>query len=493
MDLGIFFESILNGGGMQNLWIENHLAIPSCVFAILLGMVYLFKSGRDTTIMLKSIVVFSILATIPLALEQAGIHIYLRDDFLFTYLNMFGLATVIISTIPSVFMNVQGEMSNDTSLGFTEPLPSYGLRKSDLISDTVNMQTDDILVKIKTRNKDLKTTKILKDTSVFNIGRAQDNDIVIDDNKVSRYHASVSVIPDGYRIEDKGSTNGTKVNGKKISDTNFIKTDTVRIGNTDLDFSQGLLINQRVPDIGITNFKTDQSIKNQVKTFVKPEPFVENIAWLTLISGPDAGESFKITKEMNTLGRSSSSDIKISDSYVSKEHARIKKNSDIFEIFDNASNSGVLVNNKKIASVKLPVRATLKLGNSELVLLPIDIQVKEDSIVTNDGTFDIKGEHQGAMMCVTKGPDAGKSMNIFEGKNLIGREANNGISLNDTSVSRKHCVVVKEGNEFWVYDLASESGTSIDGERVPGKYLNSGDYITLGKTRILFTKIDPLN
>ena len=97
------------------------------------------------------------------------------------------------------------------------------------------------------------------------------------------------------------------------------------------------------------------------------------------------------------------------------------------------------------------------------------------------------------MMCVIKGPDAGKSMNIFEGKNLIGREANNGISLNDTSVSRKHCVVVKEGNEFWVYDLSSESGTSIYGDRVPGKYLNSGDYITLGKTRILFTKIDPLN
>lgn len=49
------------------------------------------------------------------------------------------------------------------------------------------------------------------------IGRAPDNDLVISDSRVSRYHAQVTAEPDGPLIRDLGSTNGTHLEGRPVS------------------------------------------------------------------------------------------------------------------------------------------------------------------------------------------------------------------------------------------------------------------------------------
>jgi clan AA aspartic protease (TIGR02281 family) len=71
---------------------------------------------------------------------------------------------------------------------------------------------------------------------VITIGRDLDNDIVINDTKVSRHH--LQIIKEGsgnFRIVDFGSTNGTFVNDRKISgETTISINDVVRIGNSTL-------------------------------------------------------------------------------------------------------------------------------------------------------------------------------------------------------------------------------------------------------------------
>lgn len=66
------------------------------------------------------------------------------------------------------------------------------------------------------------------------IGRARDNDIVLDDTLSSRYHAEL--IPRGERAEirDCGSANGTKVNGKIVDRAEVGPGDMVEIGDTTL-------------------------------------------------------------------------------------------------------------------------------------------------------------------------------------------------------------------------------------------------------------------
>jgi hypothetical protein len=52
---------------------------------------------------------------------------------------------------------------------------------------------------------------------VTTIGRWEDNDVVVDDRWVSRYHAQIRHEGDQYVIEDRGSKNGTVVNGQRIA------------------------------------------------------------------------------------------------------------------------------------------------------------------------------------------------------------------------------------------------------------------------------------
>lgn len=71
---------------------------------------------------------------------------------------------------------------------------------------------------------------------VITIGRDTTNNVVINDEKVSRVHCQLVQKNDGgYSIVDLGSTNGTFVNGRRIlGETQLQSKDVVRIGDTNL-------------------------------------------------------------------------------------------------------------------------------------------------------------------------------------------------------------------------------------------------------------------
>ncbi|MDR2041448.1 MAG: FHA domain-containing protein [Tannerella sp.] len=63
------------------------------------------------------------------------------------------------------------------------------------------------------------------------IGKAEDNDFVVDETYISRYHAKLSRDENGNLfIEDAGSTNGTFVNGDQVIRKKINATDRVTLG-----------------------------------------------------------------------------------------------------------------------------------------------------------------------------------------------------------------------------------------------------------------------
>ncbi|MFD8544082.1 FHA domain-containing protein [Streptomyces sp. NPDC059649] len=64
------------------------------------------------------------------------------------------------------------------------------------------------------------------------IGRAPDNDLVVDDLSVSRRHAELRAGPEGFEIIDLGSHNGTYLNGQPVDRAPLIPGDIVGIGHS---------------------------------------------------------------------------------------------------------------------------------------------------------------------------------------------------------------------------------------------------------------------
>ncbi|AWT41367.1 MULTISPECIES: FHA domain-containing protein [Streptomyces] len=74
------------------------------------------------------------------------------------------------------------------------------------------------------------------------IGRADDNDLVVDDLIVSRRHAELRPLPDGgHEIVDVGSHNGTFLNGRRVTRAPLAPGDIVGIGHSAFSLVDGRL------------------------------------------------------------------------------------------------------------------------------------------------------------------------------------------------------------------------------------------------------------
>jgi FHA domain len=76
------------------------------------------------------------------------------------------------------------------------------------------------------------------DSHALRVGRASDNDLSVEgDEYASTHHARFEPRRDGVYVEDVGSTNGTFVNGIRLTrERRLAPGDVVRIGETDLRF-----------------------------------------------------------------------------------------------------------------------------------------------------------------------------------------------------------------------------------------------------------------
>ena len=74
--------------------------------------------------------------------------------------------------------------------------------------------------------------------AVINIGRRLENDLVIDDPRVSRNHAQLRAVEGNYVLFDLNSTGGTFVNGSRVTETIIYPNDSISLGGVILTYYQ---------------------------------------------------------------------------------------------------------------------------------------------------------------------------------------------------------------------------------------------------------------
>jgi predicted component of type VI protein secretion system len=82
--------------------------------------------------------------------------------------------------------------------------------------------------------------ELVVDSRDLTIGRGGDNDVPLDDDDfASARHARIEPRRDGVWVEDLGSTNGTYVNGTRLTRPRRLAAgDVIRVGSTDLRYER---------------------------------------------------------------------------------------------------------------------------------------------------------------------------------------------------------------------------------------------------------------
>ncbi len=134
---------------------------------------------------------------------------------------------------------------------------------------------------------------------IYKIGRKPTNDIQIDDITISGDHAEIEVTPNLYLdhlsdvyVADKGSTNGTLVNGKKIKKQILRHGDVVQVGRHEFKF-----LDDAAPDFEKTVMLKSDEVKsagNGVSAAVT--------GYLKIMSGPKSGQTMELVKTYTSVG-----------------------------------------------------------------------------------------------------------------------------------------------------------------------------------------------
>jgi pSer/pThr/pTyr-binding forkhead associated (FHA) protein len=190
------------------------------------------------------------------------------------------------------------------------------------------------------------------------VGR--EGDIMLSDGRVSRRHAQITSQDGSLRIEDLGSTNGTKVNGEPLTGERELQQgDTVSFGGVELKLS--------VPGkAGAT------AVIGSNKTAAMDAPPMAERAPATLVG--DLGE-FPLKPGTNFFGRRSENEVQIADPYVSGKHGQIDVEEDGVFLTDIGSTNGTMLNDSKLP----PNQRTRITEDDEIRLGSLTFRVRRES------------------------------------------------------------------------------------------------------------------
>ena len=492
------FES----GNLAWFWYESWLAgiVPMFALAALIHARLTIRS-RAYSASLQVLFVIGFIGALPLAVERLGLNLGGQEEYMavLSFIGAAGAAIYAVLRFSAVrlFRLVNGSRASATGTGVSV---TNGARGADGSIATGGIPagtgssgmtsfggpSNSVPAWLHFRSGPAAGQSVPLSAGVTRLGRDHSNDIVINDPNVSRNHAEIEFRGGQYRLRDAGSSGGTMFDGASVAGEMLLTSGaTIKLGDTELMFTA---------DEPATEFGSINEVKVRATTVdaLRPAETMLGsaddaddrlVAWLAITSGPSKGQICQLLADRTTIGRDGSNHLVISDPGVSRSHAVVIARDDDLVLVDLGSTGGTKVNGRSVAGKQIKNGARIRVGDTELELVAVETSAPVQSAGSGDRTV-LDAPASGGVVVVRSGPDAGRTFNLEDGDNLVGRDRDSAVELTDPSVSRRHAIIRRQPGGYIVYDLASKTGTHVDGAKLAGARLKPGDRIAVGHTEL---------
>ncbi len=202
-----------------------------------------------------------------------------------------------------------------------------------------------------------------------------------------------------------------------------------------------------------------------------------------------------------TLGRDKTCQVVLAQQAVSRQHARISQEGNLFFLEDLGSSYGTQINGKP-----LPKGEKHRLRNGDIIAIaqfdvrythvadvPSNVGSEKTSFVARSLVKDVmRGitSGEGPYFRVMNGPREGERIEMSDAQELvIGRDESADVIFKDDLISRRHVKLRRDWSGTHVEDLNSRNGIKVNKKKVNRKTLKDGDEVEVGSTRLLY--VDP--
>lgn len=201
------------------------------------------------------------------------------------------------------------------------------------------------------------------------------------------------------------------------------------------------------------------------------------LARLRMLKGPEPGRVYVLTENTVTIGRLRKNEIHIQDDEISKEHCRLVRSLNDYEIHDLNSTNGTFVNGKPVSQggSLLTGGNKVELGSTVVLeFLPADDSQIEEPVQD--------GRAPQLILMIRRGNTAKPDPYPMNSPEItIGRALDNEIVIPEPQVSKHHMRLLRERDGYTLEDLGSLNGTYVNEVRISGVVtLKLGDLVRVG-------------
>jgi DNA-binding NtrC family response regulator len=206
--------------------------------------------------------------------------------------------------------------------------------------------------------------------------------------------------------------------------------------------------------------------------------FVISKSGKDLITLPLDGDAVRI-------GRAGTNDLSLPEPTVSRHQCQISLEGDKIRLLDH-SGKGTLVDGKRVSDAELhpgsriffgELTATLRAGREESLATP----------TFTGGSTNILPAARGSEVALSlSGTVSGKPFKAKLAGNVlnVGTDPGNDIVIDDSFISAFHCRFFKKDGAWFVADLGSTNGTSVNGVQVGEARLEPGAVVSMGRSSL---------